>query len=288
MSGSYEAEINRECPGCVLFLLDQSRSMEEAFAGNEAVSKAKAAAEAINDLLLNLIVRCTSEHGKGPRNYFDVGVIGYGAKAGIGSCLGGALKGRELVSVAELAANPLRIEERPKKVADETGNLISTTKRTPVWFDPVAEWGTPMTEAMQLTRKLLQSWVKEHRQSYPPIVINITDGEPYTNPTKAAKSLSGLQTDDGNVLLYNLHLSSLATAPITFPATDQNLPDEYAVMLFHISSEVPPQLLPELGGEGYPADPGTRGFVFNANGWVMIDFLDIGTRVTMQGVGGER
>lgn len=288
MGGSYEAEINRAHPGCILFLLDQSRSMKDPIAGDPTTPKDKAAAEAINDLLLNLILQCTLDVGKGPRHYFDVGVIGYGKKLGVGSCLGGALEGRNLVSLPELAANPLRMTERTKQVKDATGALVTQTRRYPIWFEPLAEWGTPMAEAMEFSAKVLKPWVKEHKASFPPIVINITDGEPNSDPTRAAKTLSGLRLDAGNVLLYNLHLSSLATAPIAFPATSAELPDKYSAMLFDISSEIPPPLHGELESEGYPARTGTRGFIFNANGWALLQFLDIGTRVTVEGPDGER
>jgi hypothetical protein len=262
--------------------------MRDPFAGNKATSKANAAADAINDLLMDLIVSCTLNFSEGPRNYFDIGVIGYGARVGVGSCFGGALEGRELVSVAELAANQLRVEERPKVVDDGSGGLVTIKVRFPVWFDPVAELGTPMAEAMHHAKKVLAPWVAEHRKSYPPIVINITDGEPNSDPTNAAKALTGLQSDDGKVLLYNLHLSSLAADPITFPASSAKLPDKYATMLFNISSELPPQIRDELGMEGYPVEPGTRGFVFNADGGAMIQFLDIGTHLSFGEASGER
>ena len=59
-------------------------------------------------------------------------------------------------------------------------------------------------------------------------------------------------------------------------------------MLFSISSEVPPQICEELAAEGYPVEPGTRGFVFNADGGAMIQFLDIGTRLSFGDASGER
>jgi hypothetical protein len=279
------AEINRASPGCILFLLDQSQSMRDPFAGDKATSKANAAADAINNLLMDLVLRCTLNFDEGPRNYFDIGVIGYGARVGVGPCFGGSLKGRELVSVADLAANQLRVEERSTVVDDGSGGLVPTTVRFPVWFDPVAELGTPMAEAMQRARKVLGLWVTEHKKSYPPVVINITDGVPDADPTKAVEALTSLQSDDGQVLLYNLHLSGLAASPITFPAESAKLPDEYAKMLFGISSEVPPQICEELNLEGYPAAPGTRGFAFNADGGALVQFLDIGTRLSLGGVG---
>ena len=199
--------------------------MGDPFAGDSAVRKANAAADAINKLLMDLIIQCTKNFGEGPRNYFDVGVVGYGSRAGVGPCFGGALKGQELVSIWDLAAHQLRVEERAKRIPDGAGGVVTVPVRFPVWFDPVAEGGTPMTEALQLARKILEPWVAGHRKSYPPIVLNITDGEPGSDPAGAAKELVSLRSDDGDVLLYNLHLSSLVRTPVTFPASRAKLPD---------------------------------------------------------------
>ena len=164
----------------------------------------------------------------------------------------------------------------------EAKGLTSTTIRFPVWFDPVAEGGTPMQEALKLAAAVVGPWVAAHQESYPPIVINITDGEPTTgDPTKAARALTSLHSADGDVLLYNVHLSALAAAPVSFPASSAKLPDRYAGLLFSMSSEVPHQIREELSVEGYPAEPGTRGFTFNADAWALLQFLDIGTRVTL-------
>lgn len=290
MTGSYVAEISRDRPGCILFLLDQSQSMGEPFAGDTRTSKAQALADAINKLLMSLVLRCTQNVNEGPRNYFDVGVIGYGDswESRPGPCLGGALKGRDLVSVSDLSENYLRVEERTRMVPDGAGGLAETRVKFAVWFDPVAEDGTPMREAVQLARDILRPWIVEHRRSYPPIVINITDGEPNDDPTDAARRLMALETDDGNVLLYNLHLSELAASPLLFPAVASGLPDDFAHMLFQMSSPVPPQIQKELRLEGYSIESGARGFVFNSDAVALIQFLDIGTRLVLESGPGER
>lgn len=288
MSYTYMAEISRKDAGCILFLLDQSASMSDPFAGDRATTKAKSAADAINKLLTTLILRCTQNIGEGPRNYFDVGVIGYGQRSGVGPCLGGALSGRDLVSIKDLASNHLRVENRTRKVSNGAGGLVETTSKFPVWFDPIAESGTPMLEAMQLAQRTLEPWLERHQRSYPPIVINITDGEPNNDPSVAAKALSNLESDDGRVLLYNIHLSSLNRPAIRFPASDNGLPDQFARMLFDISSELPARIVGELGSEGIPAEPGARGFVFNADAEGLIQFLDIGTRLVLEGTIAER
>jgi hypothetical protein len=82
---SYQAEISRTNPSCFLFLIDQSGSMEDPFAGGEA-SRAKRpiqVADAINRLLQNLVIKCAKEEGI--RDYFHVGVIGYGDEGGPGA-----------------------------------------------------------------------------------------------------------------------------------------------------------------------------------------------------------
>ena len=74
----YTAEISRTNPTCFLFLVDQSSSMLEPFGGNQESNKAEGVADAINRLLQNLVLKCAKSEGI--RDYFHVGVIGYGGR----------------------------------------------------------------------------------------------------------------------------------------------------------------------------------------------------------------
>ena len=103
-----------------------------------------------------------------------------------------------------------------------------------------------------------------------------TDGD----PTSAAASIRTLQSADGQVLLFNLHLSSQRSAPIEFPSDDSRLPDDFARLLFRMSSELPPKLVAAARADGFVVRPGSRGVVFNADLVAVVRFLDIGTRVT--------
>jgi hypothetical protein len=282
MPGSYNAEINTQDPGCLLFLIDQSGSMNDVFAGSSAIRKADTAADAINKLLMDVVLRCTQNIGEGPRDYFDVGVIGYGSNGGVGSCLGGALRGRTLVSIGELANNPLRVMNRPRQVSDSAGREVETSVKFPVWLDPVAEDGAPMHEAIDLATAVLKSWVDEHPISYPPIVINIAGGEMDTNPAAAARKLTSIRTADGNVLLYNFHLSSTTMPPISFPSSPQRFPDLAARTLFEMSSAIPWHIVQELAREGYATAPGARGYVINTDPGPLIRYFNIGTRLPIE------
>jgi len=62
-----------------------------------------------------------------------VGVLGYGSS--VGPAFGGALSGKELASISEIANSPVRVEERAKKVDDGAGGLVDQKVRFPIWFD---------------------------------------------------------------------------------------------------------------------------------------------------------
>lgn len=272
----YIAEISRANPSCFLFLIDQSGSMEDPFGGGQSNrKKADSVADAINRLLQNLVIKCAKEEGI--RDYFYVGVIGYGDK--VGPALGGALAGKELASISDIGNQPARIEQRVKKVEDGAGGLVEQPIRFPVWFDPVAHGATPMCQALTLAHDVLSRWLPQHPDSFPPIVINITDGEATDgNPSGAAAALRSLQNNDGNVLLFNIHLSSKGAQPIEFPESADQLPDQYAKLMYELSSPLTPTMRTLAQQEGYSTGESSRGFVFNADMVSVIKFLDIGTR----------
>jgi hypothetical protein len=272
----YIAEISRTNPSCLLFLIDQSGSMQDPFGGGESrKKKADGVADAINRLLQNLVIKCAKSEGI--RDYYHVGVIGYGTT--VGSAFIGALSGKELVPISDIATMPARIDERTKKVDDGAGGLVDQTVRFPIWFDPLANGGTPMCQALAHAKNILSDWLAKHTECFPPIVINITDGESTDgDPSSAANAMKSLSVNDGPVLLFNVHISSQSTTPIEFPNSDLELPDQYAQLLFQNSSLLPDYMRGIAQQEEIPVTDGARGFVFNGDMVSVIRFLDIGTR----------
>ena len=274
----YAAEISRSNPACFLFVIDQSGSMEEPFgsaAGESSQKKATALADIVNRLLANIAIRCSK--GEGVRDYFHLGVLGYGTQ--VGSAFGGALSGRDLVPISELANNPLRVEERIKKEDDGAGGLLERKVKFPVWFEPVANGGTPMVQALGHARTIVQSWLASHASGFPPIVFNITDGESTDGePSAAADQLKSLGNADGSVLVFNIHLSSAHGQPIVFPASETQLPNDYARLLFRMSSELPPQMRATATQEGLGNSESSRGMAFNSDLVCLVRLLEIGTR----------
>jgi hypothetical protein len=276
----YTTEISRTNPTCFLFLIDQSSSMLEPFAGQVNKQKAEGVADAMNRLLQNLVLKCAKSEGI--RDYFYVGLIGYGGK--VTPALGGALAGQPLVPVSALANNPLRVEQRTRKADDGAGGIIEQKFKFPVWYEAKANGRTPMCQALAMAKQSLEVFLGRFPACYPPLVVNITDGMSTDgDPMPAAKSLHELASADGNILLFNAHISASAAHAIEFPAVEDALPDNFAKLLFRMSSLLPPRLLESARSDGFGGAKGTRGFVFNADLVSVIRFLDIGTRVA-QGV----
>lgn len=289
----YSAEISRASPAAIIFLLDQSASMKDPFGGAEergdaAPSKARVLSDSVNKLIQNLILRCAKEDGV--RDYFSVGVIGYGDRVqpllrlddeALEDEEGGAAVASvaELIPVSALAERPLRVEQRLKRIPDGDGGFTEQRTKVPVWFDPEARNGTPMCQALDYATQVVRQWVDFHSRSYPPIVINVTDGEATDgDPLRFAQTLREYGTADGETLLLNVHLSSSTEPAVELPDTIEGLPDEHARRLFQMSSTLPFTMRAAAEAEGYSVGLDTRGFIFNANPSALIRFLEIGTR----------
>jgi hypothetical protein len=280
---SYRAEISRANKSCIFFLVDQSASMSDSFGGEPGKIKSEKLADAINKFLAELTMTCTKDQSGQVRDYYDIGIIRYSGN-NVGSAFQGSLSRRNLVPISEIAFNPLRVEERHRKVDDGAGGLVEQKTKFPVWLEPIADSGTPMCQALDQAYSVLSSWVSKNAISYHPIVINITDGEATDgDPLPYAKKLMSLSTNDGNILVYNLHLSSNTSAPVLFPNEKNSLPaDAYAHQLFDMSSVFPSHTMELASAEGYNLGKGAKGFVFNADITSVINFLEMGTRTTLR------
>lgn len=272
---AYQAAIQRSDPTALLFVIDQSGSMGERM-GTFEISKAQFLADVMNKTLMELVTRC--QKADGVRDYFHVGVIGYGVD-GPKNALTGALGSQILNPISTFEANPLRVESRVRKVPDGAGGVFEQKVLFPVWFEPQANGGTPMVAALTKAGEELVQWCSAHPKSFPPTVLHITDGESQDgNPEEVSQTLRQLATDDGGVVLLNLHVSSQGAAPILLPDSEQGLPDQFSELLFRMSSQLPPKMVEAAKEKRYSITDQSRGYIFNAEAGAIADFFDIGTR----------
>ena len=279
---SYAAEISRRQPGCIFFLIDQSTSMNLPWRGSDTTSRAQRLTDAINRLLQELVVRCTKSQDEGVREYFDGGVFGYGSES-FGPVMGGSLANKELVSIRDVAEHPLRLESRTRSMPDGDGGIVEAEVRHPVWFELDALGKTPMCAALREARSILDPWTRRHPRSFPPLVFNITDGEATDgDPYEPSLALRNVSTEDGPVVLFNVHISSSEETPALYPNSPKALSDDFARQLFAMSSVLPSSFRDKFQDEDYDVGEESRAFVFNAGIAEVIRCLDIGTRLKMR------
>lgn len=275
---AYSAEISRSNPTCFVFVVDQSASMDDTIGDELPQKKSQVVADAINRLLFELTLRCAKEEGV--RDYFNIAVLGYGGSA-VGSAFSGPLSGRDVVPISEIAESPARLEERTKKVPDGAGGLVEQKVKFPIWLDPKSGGGTPMVQALTRADAIVSNWVEQHPAGFPPVVLHLTDGESTDgDPIDVATRIRSQLTTDGNVLLFNLHVSTTGGNPISFPASEASLPDQFSRLLFDMSSLLPAQMKALAGNQGHRVEEGSKGFVYNADVAGIVQFLEIGTRAS--------
>lgn len=275
----YTQRVDRATPSCLIFLVDQSASMYDPMAGTQT-PKSVVVAEQLNTTVMELIQRCSKSHSQPPHPYFAVAVVGYrtdeSAAAVVESCLDVPGQQGDLTWTTDLAQYPLRIEDRTRRTDD--GPL---SYRMPVWVEPLNEGGTPMCAAMDRAGRIAHSWIQAYPQSFPPIVINLTDGESTDGDASTwAERLKQLQSDDGSLLLFNIMLATgEVLQPAMFPHDAEQLDDPAARQLFEMSSELPEFMRTAALRQGYRAEPGARGMSMNADFRAVVSFLNVGTSV---------
>lgn len=278
----YRQSVSRSTPGCVVILLDRSDSMKLSW-GSTGASLAEGAALAVNNILLDMCIKATAEVNAPVRHYFDVGIFSYGARLGdpgegVESAFGGVLAGRGLVPLPELAEHPVAVREEPSI------DLMPVNARMPVWVDPVHGYRTPMCQAIAVAGGHVFDWAAAHPDSFPPIVVNITDGMVTDSPYEGAslqewvQRLTSIETNDGATLFFNVFLSPAEVTEIVFPAGPDGLPPP-GPELFALSSPLPGPMVDNARVDGYDVRPGARGLAFNVGRSTLLRVLQIGTRV---------
>jgi len=241
-------------------------------------TKAEFVADILNRTLSDLIVRCRKSDGV--RDFFDVGVIGYGG-GGISNGFSGQHSSQIMHPISAIEQSPIRVEDRKRKMDDGAGGIIEANIKFAVWFEAEASGGTPMRAALTRAAEELVAWCDAHPDSYPPTVLHVTDGESTDgDPEEIASYLRQVHTNDGEALMFNLHVSAFATEKISFPAGESTLPDAYAKQLFRMSSQLPAHLVQYAQEKGHNVGIESRGFILNAEAPEIVDFFDIGTRAS--------
>ena len=279
----YSRSMSSNMPGLVMILIDQSRSMQEECPSYSNMTKANILSLNVNRVLAELCLRNTKDVMGKPqiKPRIDVSVIGYGhepktKEIRVESAFGGKLSGKMIISLPEIAGNYIRLETY------QEGDNRGTTK-IPIWIEPQSVGQTPMGAAFRKATEVLENWVSTHKASFPPVVLNFTDGEVNdVSPrklSKIVKRLTKIETNDGAVLLFNCHISSGTGISCMLPSDISEVPkEESARLMFEMSSKFPSLMQSLAKGRGFPdMNDETRGFAYNVDVANFVHFLQIGT-----------
>lgn len=280
---AYIAQISRATPTAFIFLIDHSISMNrDTMYNGEKMSMADAVARIVNAQIKELVLRC--EKSDGVRHYYDIAVIGYGEECYSG--WNGILEGRDFVSPEELRNNPYKKITTTKEVFTRRGTLIRKIEEEQ-WIAPRCDgnW-TRMDKAFERAKCLLVDWMEEHQNKdcYPPTIINITDGE-FNGTTKdnmlqLSNELKSMFTNDGNVILFNIHIAPKSSSSLVFPVSMNEISgNAYGKTLCEMSSLLPLRYNQPISALRNDIDQDARhyGMAVNADMTTLIQLMDIGT-----------
>lgn len=278
---NYTQSITRQHRTAFILAIDQSGSMvEELTFRGRRLSKAAAVAEVANSLLSELLLRATREGEV--RDYYDIAVLGYSGE-GVRPLLA-ADEAFVPVAALEHTARAARRVSVERRLPDGQPAFNEVTVRE--WIAPAATGQTPMYEALLCAGDLAEQWCRraEHRQSFPPLIFNITDGEASDSDEQELSFIAGrirsTGTDDGSTLLVNIHLASgdAARGRIFLTEEEAAYNNRYARLLYDMSSPMPPlfdEAIRSLRGDN--ARGPFRGMCYNASVTELLSILNVGS-----------
>ena len=294
----YEKKVSTENPALVIVLIDQSTSTDRIMAAKgDQTYRISTMMKIVTDTLLYTLLRKAMK-GTTLKNYVDFAVIGYGVS--VHSAL-------PQVNLEEYPINIERLKKESQKPdgSDNEDPLVPKPKRE--WVEERYDGLTPMVGALREARKILEKWIPNHKSSYPPTVINLTDGMPNddekyleileqgtlvdlseTALITESKAIKQLHTDDGNVMIANCHITAEKTIAIEYPAYPSEIEkvDPLGRILFDMASTIP-EPLRKLGNSkkfDMKLEPNAKFFLFNAEIKSLVNFMRFGTTT---GIGGQ-
>ena len=270
-----EMQWSSATPGLLVILVDQSGSMMKEYVDGD--SRTVFSAKVINRVI-NTIIKKNFNRDK-PKNRCFISVIGYGYEV------------KELCSgfLEDLYNNPIRVENRTQKVSDGNGGLVDVAVNQPIWVEPITEdrW-TNMRDGFKMAKQLVEDWIVDKPECPAPVIINISDGEPYYDhldtatcireTTEVAKQIMNLSNEDGNVLIFNAEIGDGGHKIIT-PSSEEEVAvaGEPAKFLYEISSVIPRGYMDAAKKNELDVKDGSRGCIFNADAVELIKLIDFGS-----------
>ncbi len=287
----YSNTINSKNPTLFVFLVDTSGSMHDPWVSSSiGTSLSQSAAIALNEALYDLSLRaCMKDDHVIDRVH--IGAYAYGDDS-VEWALPGLSEDQGWVNAETWVPGYSRVEKVP--VSEDAGRVI--TREIPIWFEPEADGSTPMCTAFRKAAEVVRAHMQAYPDSFPPVVINITDGWPtdtgvpivnvedyspdWGEVSRAAAEITSQSCTDGEPLLLNIHITPQALGDnltLLFPAQAPAGSHDVVQSMVSISSVLPANFVLQGRKSGHDLKEGARGLILNADRTLLSDFLRIGT-----------
>ena len=229
---SYEKKISQQYPGLIALALDDSGSMRDHLPGtsNPKYEWVERYTGIILDLLLERSSEVRGDEVKIKPRYYQH-ITKYGSTTRLWN------------------ESHMDIETTIRHFTDSgdslglSGNLGGTDAKR------------AFKEAYDFLKGELLS--EKYRDSFPPMVFHLTDGESHTDATQIAEKIKQLSTTDGNVLVVNAYIGTQTSlnyeGPEDFPGyvdASEAGPGRDNIRLFEMSSQAPDCIVENLKADG--------------------------------------
>lgn len=280
----YNRFINRQSRAAVIVAIDSSISMQEWTMLHDTRMRKKDAAALITNFIVDeLIIRSTRIGNI--RDYYDIGVVQYSGN-GIEPIIADEDEGMIHINALHNARPQPVCYNITHREEDGIQNTIPITLHE--WIKPKACGIAPMYEALTHIKNLVAMWCDDrfNKNSFPPIVINITDGccsdAEEEELLDMAKEIQSIGTNNGTTLFFNIQLTddrSEYCKSSLFPSMNSDIDlDNDGRTLYNMSSTLPEEMerfIKEMTGDKCKGP--YKGFARNCSICEILTFTDIGT-----------
>lgn len=288
----YSRKVDRTHPAALVLLLDQSASMLGPWRDDEEIDesetfptnprcRAALLAEKVDIFLNELVITCLKNGTVRP--YFDVAVLGYAERPESGDEPVRSLLPATTLENPFVSVSVVRELASMRDEVTDGGQLF----QSPTWIFPEAEGATPMAQALDVAENLVRGWIVNHRDSFPPMIFNFTDGEPTSlqdHPDQEVREIceriATLATDDGSALLLSAFIGGAGSA-IRYPVDLPGDAHSSVQLMFDVASRLPPPLVEASRSLGMSIDHGAKAFLANVDPAELLGLLSIGTVATV-------
>ena len=273
---SYRQTISTDNPALVIIAIDQSGSMMGPFTNHSMIVSKSEIASMIASAMIDEMIYRSRQRGVLHR-YFDFSILGY-SRQDVYPLVNSSIHPAPITVLDGIQPT---FKRRTIEHLTPDNHLFLALERYSEWIIPQAAGITPMVDMLDTVTEIVSEWCnnQQNQDSFPPIIINITDGLDGTEYNRhlfqRCEELKQIGTKDGKCLLFNIYIDSTPPSERhNFPNLETLSADCNILPLARMSSILPELFHPLARKHNSTAEPDYRALCYNAVGLSIIPLLN--------------